>query len=228
MIRIARPCKINPSLAHLLCQPLCYCTVAGHTVAPLRVVVDIDQLLAPSRVNFVHPDDRERYLVEKNKEFLRGEPHEIEARLLRHDGTYRSFLIRRNPFKDERGNVTRWYGTGIDIEDRKQAELRLQAQEIELRQMLDLTPQVAVFGPNREPLYANRFTLDYLGMGLDEWQLGSLASNVHPDDFERLNAAADRAISAGLLSSWRYGYAKRMEVIAGFLFATTRSATARE
>jgi PAS domain S-box-containing protein len=148
--------------------------------------VDIDQLLAPSRINFVHPDDRERYLVEKNKEFLRGVPHEIEARMLKHDGTYRSFLIRRNPFKDEQGNVTRWYSTGIDIEDRKRAEQKLQAQEMELRQVLDLTPQlIGVFGPNREPFYANRTALDYLGLSLDDWRQGSFGG-VHPDDLERL------------------------------------------
>jgi PAS domain S-box-containing protein len=69
---------------------------------------------------------------------------------------------------------------------------------MELRQILDLTPLViGVFGPNREPLYANRITLDYLGLSLDEWRLGSLASNVHPDDLERLDAAAERALSTG-------------------------------
>jgi len=160
--------------------------------------VDIDQLLAPSRINFVHPDDRERYLVEKNKEFLRGAPHEIEVRMLRHDGTYRSLLIRRSPFKDERRNVTRWYGTGIDIEERKQAEQKLKEQEMELRQVLDLTPQlIGVFGPNRQRLYANRTLLDYLGLSLDEWQRERLGGDLHPDDSERFKAAADRALSTG-------------------------------
>jgi formate hydrogenlyase transcriptional activator len=151
-----------------------------------------------SRLGLIHPDDRERFLGERKARCSEGAPYEFEARMLRHDGQFRYHLFRLNPSKDERANVTRWYGTATDIEDRKRAEQELQAKEMELRQMLDLTPQVvAVFGPNREPLYANRITLDYVGLSLDEWRLGSLASNVHPDDLERLNAAADRALSTG-------------------------------
>jgi PAS domain S-box-containing protein len=51
-----------------------------------------------------------------------GEPGEIEARLRRHDGVYRWFLIRVEPFRDETGKIERWYGTSTDIEDRKRSE----------------------------------------------------------------------------------------------------------
>ena len=50
---------------------------------------------------------------------------EAEARLRRHDGEYRSFLLRVNPLRDEEGNVVKWYGVNTDIEDRKRAETRL-------------------------------------------------------------------------------------------------------
>jgi PAS domain S-box-containing protein len=84
--------------------------------------ITLDQWRASSRIDFVHPDDREHFLGEAETRLLEGEPHEFEARLLRHDGEFRWFLIRRNPVKDERGQMTRWYGTATDIEDRKQAE----------------------------------------------------------------------------------------------------------
>jgi len=61
--------------------------------------VDADQLLSESRINFVHPDDREYFLAERNKALLTEAPHEFEARLLRHDGIFRWFLFRRNPSK---------------------------------------------------------------------------------------------------------------------------------
>ena len=49
-----------------------------------------------------------------------------------------------------------------DLEDR---EGKIRTQEMEFRQMLDFAPQyVAVFGPDRERLYANRIFLDYLGL----------------------------------------------------------------
>jgi PAS domain S-box-containing protein len=46
-----------------------------------------------------------------------------EVRLRRSDGVLRWFSFRREPLRDETGSVTRWYGTGIDIEDGKQTEL---------------------------------------------------------------------------------------------------------
>jgi PAS domain S-box-containing protein len=94
--------------------------------------VDADQLLSKSRINFVHPDDREYFLAERNKALLTEAPHEFEARLLRHDGIFRWFLFRRNPLKDERGHILRWYGTGTDIEDRKRAEEKVRMSEFYL------------------------------------------------------------------------------------------------
>src|SRR4030095_2407311 len=70
----------------------------------------------------VHPEDREHFLYERKKRFLEGKPYEFEARLLRRDGAFRCFLSRLTPIKDERGQITRWYGTATDIEDRKRAE----------------------------------------------------------------------------------------------------------
>ena len=54
--------------------------------------------------------------------------------MLRHDGRYWWFLFRLNPLKDERGQVTRWYGTATDIEARKQDEDRLQHENAALRE----------------------------------------------------------------------------------------------
>src|SRR5260370_1640531 len=91
--------------------------------------VNIDQLLGVSRINFVHPDDRARFLGEIEKGLLQGLPHEFEARLRRYDGSFRWFLLRRNPFNDEEGQITRWYGAGTDIDDSKSAEQALHRSE---------------------------------------------------------------------------------------------------
>ena len=90
-----------------------------------------------SQLGLIHPDDRERFLAERKARFLEGAPHELEARMLRHDGQFRYHLFRLNPFKDERGNVTRWYGTATDIEDRKRAEDRLRQENVALREEID-------------------------------------------------------------------------------------------
>jgi PAS domain S-box-containing protein len=62
-----------------------------------------------------------------------GEPDEIETRLRRHDGVFRWFFARAEPLRDDKGNVTKWYATSTDIEDRKQAEEKLRQEERELR-----------------------------------------------------------------------------------------------
>src|SRR5260221_3427748 len=85
----------------------------------------------------------------------------------------------------------------LDLNDQKRAEEKIREQEMELRQILDLAPQlVAVYGPNRERLYANRIALEYLGMSLDEWRQRPVGVDVHPDDFEKLKAFDDRGSSS--------------------------------
>jgi PAS domain S-box-containing protein len=90
---------------------------------------DLDTLL--------HPQDAERLRREHPGKFLSGSPYEIEARLRRKDGHYRWFLFRFNPILDEQGCLKRWYAAATDIEDRKQAEQRLQNENVALREEID-------------------------------------------------------------------------------------------
>jgi len=47
----------------------------------------------------------------------------------RSDGEYRWFLQRNVPLRDETGKIVKWYGTGIDIEERRRAEESLQSSK---------------------------------------------------------------------------------------------------
>jgi formate hydrogenlyase transcriptional activator len=85
----------------------------------------------------VHPDDLERVENETQSKFLSGSPFEVELRLRRNDGQYRWFLFRCNPLRDEHGSPRRWYIAVTDIEDRKQAEQRLQNENVALREEID-------------------------------------------------------------------------------------------
>ncbi len=85
----------------------------------------------------LHPQDAERMTSEGPSKFRSGSPHELEARLRRRDGQYRWFLFRFNPILDEQGRLTRWYAAATDIEDRKQAEERLQHENVALREEID-------------------------------------------------------------------------------------------
>jgi formate hydrogenlyase transcriptional activator len=99
--------------------------------------VTLEQWRDPNaHMELAHPEDREHFLAERNKRFLEGEPHEFEARLLRHDGEFRWFLFRLTPLKDERGHITRWHGTATDIQDRRQAEEKIRRENIALREVI--------------------------------------------------------------------------------------------
>ena len=58
-------------------------------------------------------------------------------RLRRKDGQFRWFLIRFTPVCDDLGQIIHWYITGTDIHDRKQAEERLQLENVALREEID-------------------------------------------------------------------------------------------
>ncbi|MGA2539307.1 MAG: PAS domain-containing protein [Terracidiphilus sp.] len=146
-----------------------------------------------------HPDDVAG-AVEKFKAALAaGRPLEYEQRLRKSDGTYGWFWSRNVPLRDAGGKIVKWYGVLSDIEDRKSAEDKIRQQQTELRQILDLAPQIiAVYGPNREQLYANRVLLDYLGLTLEEWQQRfDRAGIAHPDEWDRVNRHFDRALTSG-------------------------------
>ena len=76
-----------------------------------------------------HPDDLAAYLESRQRGISRGIPFNIEARIRRKDGQYRWFLFLYNPCLNGQGQIDRWYATGTDIEDRKQAEDALQRSE---------------------------------------------------------------------------------------------------
>ncbi|HEY2531297.1 MAG TPA: PAS domain-containing protein, partial [Xanthobacteraceae bacterium] len=80
-----------------------------------------------------HPNDKKRMLVQWGAIRESGVRGELEARFRRFDGTYRWFLFRAEPLRDGLGNIVKWYGSSIDIEDRKQAEVALRESEQRFR-----------------------------------------------------------------------------------------------
>lgn len=84
-----------------------------------------------------HPEDSERLRDQREAAIVRGVPFEYERRVRRREGQFRWFLVQYNPLLDERGKVIRWYATGTDIDDRKQAEERTRQENIALREQID-------------------------------------------------------------------------------------------
>ncbi|HEX3850772.1 MAG TPA: sigma 54-interacting transcriptional regulator, partial [Polyangiaceae bacterium] len=153
---------------------------------------------APSIAKYlalVHHDDREAVVREIQTMLERETGFDFTKRIVRPDGTIRHVRCVGIPAAS-RGISAGFIGTGIDVTEQEQLTSTLRAHEDELRQVLDLTPQlVTVYGPKRERIYANHVALAYFGMGLDEWLRHDMSSDVQPEDLERLKVPLEHAFS---------------------------------
>ena len=146
----------------------------------------------------IYPEDRDGLLECWRSCLASGTPFDMEARMRRFDGAYRWFIFRANPLRDESGNIVRWYGTNIEIEDRKRREEVLQANELSWRQILDNIPGfVHTTSAMGEPEFINRQTLEYFNKTREELTDWSRLNIVHPDDLPRATEGLAKAIEAG-------------------------------
>jgi len=81
-----------------------------------------------------HPDDVAAFLAGWRSAIARGEPFEAQGRVLRADGKYRTLLHRTSPVRDAQGNIIRWNGSSIDIEDLCRTERDLRRSEFYLNE----------------------------------------------------------------------------------------------
>jgi PAS domain S-box-containing protein len=88
-------------------------------------------------ISLDHPDDSERFKTYADRALSSGAAYELEARLRKADGSYRWFLARYNPVRENKGQVMRWYVACTDIEDRKQAEDTLHRENVAPREEID-------------------------------------------------------------------------------------------
>src|ERR1700730_1847755 len=117
----------------------------------------------------VHPADLASYVDEWHAALAAGEPMESEARLRRADGKYRWWLIRNVPLRDELGNIVKWYGTAVDIEDRKRVEEALRQSEEQWRDVFENNPTMYFMVDAAGTVIAvNPFGAEQLGYKTDE------------------------------------------------------------
>jgi formate hydrogenlyase transcriptional activator len=95
----------------------------------------LEELKGWASSDVFHPDDLARAIEAWKHTQETGKPDEIECRLRRADGVYRWFQLRCLPLRDSEGRIIRWMSLHTDIDERKQAEDRLQL-------LLEVTNQV--------------------------------------------------------------------------------------
>jgi PAS domain S-box-containing protein len=156
----------------------------------------------------VHPDDLERTRSRWRESMRTGMPYEIEFRLRAKDGSYRWFVGRARPIRDDQGQIMKWFGTCTDIHDLKQAGEEVhrlfqeaEAREKELREKQSQLVQAAKLASLGElasgiahelnnPL--NNISL-FLGNALDRIQAGRLEPREFIASLERALQQTERA-----------------------------------
>src|SRR5258708_13054636 len=109
-----------------------------------------------------------------------GDEFEFTKRMVRPDGEVRHVRCVGRPSSGV-SEVQIFVGTGIDVTEEELLTRALRKSETELKQMLDLAPQmVCVQGPQHERLYANRQALQYFGLTLEDWLQSNHWSLFHP------------------------------------------------
>src|SRR6201998_4555127 len=158
-----------------------------------------DQAQGTGWTTALHPNDVSG-LVEYWQRILASSlPGEFEARLRRFDGEYRWFLFRATPSFDEDGKVVKWYGTNIDIEERKQAEQDLKRSEAYLAeaQKLTQTGSCAIDGTSRQTMYWSEEMFRLFGFdpqqGLPMWE--QWVQRIYPEDRDKFKLASERTFS---------------------------------
>ncbi len=176
-------------------------------------------MAADFRTRFFHPEDVERLRDERRQALSRGVPFENEQRVRRRDGQYRWFLIHYKPLRNEQGQIIRWYATGTDIEDRKQAEEQIRSENLALREEIDHASMFEEIVGSSEALYtvlrqvARVAPMDSTVLILGETGVGKelIARAIHKRSnratraFIRVNCAA---IPPSLIASELFGHEK--------------------
>jgi two-component system cell cycle sensor histidine kinase/response regulator CckA len=169
----------------------------------------------------VHPADRAGLLAAQEAGLAQARPWFYEARLRRHDGVYRRFEVRAVPLVDGDGQVTKWFGTLTDVEERQQTRERLEQEEIRLARIAAVAPGVLYSfrlrpdGHTSIP-YASPTILDLFGLRSED-----LAVDAAPV-FARMPAEDAARLQQGIAESartmtpwheeWRFAHPVKGEV----------------
>ena len=149
----------------------------------------------------IHPEDldrvrREAFPMRTGK----GATFDVEYRIVLPDGAIKHLHSVGHPVLNDAGDVVEFFGTTMDITERKQVEEKNRQDEHELRRITDAIPHIiVVLNTDGRPIYVNRVGLEYTGLSVEELQAeGSPYRVIHPDDIETFREVRQNAILSGV------------------------------
>ena len=150
-------------------------------------------------VQRVHPEDRSTVQKLIDRVSLETNSFDFEHRLLMPDGSVKHIHVMGNAIENQTGK-REFVGAVSDVTAERAAEERIRQHERELWQIVDTIAQLVVFlGSDGRAIYANKFTLEYTGLSLEEVTAeGSRERIFRPDDIERVREERRKALLRGI------------------------------
>jgi PAS domain S-box-containing protein len=163
-------------------------------------------------VNRLHPEDRVYYQA-FGEQLLQGRAVEQDFRIRLQDGSLRYIATKGEPVLDAEGKVVRLVGTVLDITDRKQLELALEASRAQLNNVLnsaiaaivrmlvfpDCTWQVQHISAGSE--FISGYTPEELINRSDLW-----TSRILPEDWQAIECQLFEDIFAERTGTYEYRF----------------------
>lgn len=160
--------------------------------------IPAEAALGSDWVTLVHPDDRDRAVEIWRESLATGEPRENELRFRLANGEYRWFLTRSSALRDDKGDIVKWYGALMDIENLKRAEEQIRNSERNLRTIIETIPAfVRTANPDGSIDFVSQSWLDYVGLSREDWVGWGWVNQIHPEDRDRVVEGRGQMLATG-------------------------------
>lgn len=157
-----------------------------------------------------HPDHVARTTEFIRKAWQTGKEWELTFPLKARNGSYRWFLTRAYPIKDDHGKVIRWIGTNTDVDEKLRIQEELKQSEDRLRQISDFMPQIVwSTDAHGNHDFFNKRWYEFSGLTFEESKGEQWGRIVHPDDSERVKGIWHRSLQTGELYEAEYRVRRR-------------------
>jgi PAS domain S-box-containing protein len=146
----------------------------------------------------MHRDDVERTWNVWKACLASGEEYDIEHRARMRDGGYRWMRSRATPWRDDSGQIIKWYGTTQDVHVTKQLLAELSQREQDFRALAEAGPNHAWMADTQgRIIWCNQRTYDYTGLPGGALDGQAWTRIIHPEDLAQTMDDWGRALLDG-------------------------------